>query len=63
MSAQKSPEHHIDTELLKNISVLCVEDEDDTREQLSQFLMSRVGTLRMASNGQEGLEAFKLHKP
>lgn len=63
MSAQKSPEHHIDTELLKNISVLCVEDEDDTREQLLQFLMSRVGTLHTASNGQEGLEAFKLHKP
>ncbi len=53
----------IDPELLKGISVLYVEGEKDVREQLSAFLKRRVGNLYAAGNGQEGLEAFKAHRP
>lgn len=50
-------------ELLKTVSVLFVEDDADVREQLSQFLKRRVGTLYVAENGQEGLEVWRQHKP
>lgn len=48
---------------LKTVSVLFVEDDADVREQLSQFLKRRVGTLYVAENGQEGLELWRRHKP
>lgn len=50
-------------ELLKEVSVLYVEDDLPVRDQLAQFIRRRVGTLHLAANGQEGLEAFSLHKP
>lgn len=50
-------------ELLKNITVLYVEDEEDTQRQLSVFLESRVGTLYTASDGRKGFKLFRKYKP
>ena len=50
-------------DLLKSTSVLYVEDDVDIREQLSRFLERRVGKLYISTNGQEGLEAWRRHKP
>lgn len=48
---------------IKDLAVLYVEDDDEVREQLSQFLRRRVGTLYIAHNGQEGLRAFREYQP
>ncbi len=48
---------------LKNITVLYVEDEDEAREQFTQFLNRLVGVLITAKDGAEGLAAFHEHKP
>jgi PAS domain S-box-containing protein len=48
---------------LHNLSVLYVEDDAQIREQLGQFLRRRVGTLYMADNGLQGLDAFRRYRP
>jgi PAS domain S-box-containing protein len=48
---------------LKDLRVLYVEDDDEIREQLAQFLRRRVGQLFTANNGREGLQAFFQHQP
>lgn len=48
---------------LKTLKVLYVEDDADTRKQLSEFLRRQVGTLITASDGAKGLEAFLEHAP
>jgi len=53
----------LDQYFLKTLTVLYVEDDLDTREQFSEFLRRPVGTLITATNGVEGLEAFKKHRP
>ncbi|MBZ0092451.1 MAG: diguanylate cyclase [Sulfuricellaceae bacterium] len=53
----------VDLTLLKTLSVLYVEDNEDIREQLAQFLRRRVGTLHVAANGQEGLDVFRREQP
>ena len=53
----------MDTEILKKLTLLYVEDEDEIREQLSLFLKRRVGRLYTAANGQEGVEVFRQHRP
>jgi len=53
----------LDQYFLKTLTVLYVEDDLDTREQFSEFLRRPVGTLITATNGVEGLEAFKKHHP
>ncbi|MDD5228244.1 MAG: EAL domain-containing protein [Methylococcales bacterium] len=50
-------------DILKNFTVLCVEDEVDVREELAQFLKRRVKKLYLASNGVEGLALFQEHAP
>lgn len=50
-------------DVLKNFTVLCVEDELDVREELAQFLKRRVKTLYLASNGNEGLTLYQEHMP
>ncbi|MFZ4859222.1 MAG: response regulator [Desulfuromonadaceae bacterium] len=50
-------------EYLKSLTVLFVEDEDDSRELLSAFLSRLVGVLVTAQNGAEGLDAWRQHKP
>jgi two-component system, sensor histidine kinase len=49
-------------ELLKNISLLYVEDNEDTAEEVSIFLSHFFVNLHVATNGVEGLEKFKEHK-
>jgi putative two-component system response regulator len=51
------------TDLLKALTVLYVEDDDDVRELLTRFLKRRVGTLHVGKNGQEGIELFRAHNP
>lgn len=53
----------LDSAFLKTVVLLYVEDDNDVREQLARFLSYRVGTLITATNGAEGLEAFREHRP
>lgn len=48
---------------LKNITVLYVEDDANTREELEFFLESKVLKLYTAKNGKEGLELYKQYSP
>ena len=52
-----------DLDQLKRLTVLYVEDDDDTRDQYSQFLSRIVGVLITAKDGAEGLAAFHEHHP
>jgi len=54
---------HKNKSVLKELKVLYVEDEADAREQFTQFLNRIVGTLVVAQNGAEGLDAYLLHHP
>ena len=49
--------------LLQNLRVLYVEDEDDTRYELSKIIKRRVGKLFIAKNGLEGIESFTENQP
>lgn len=49
--------------ILKNITVLYVEDEKDIRDEMVEFLSSKVKKLYLAENGKEGLEAYKKYSP
>jgi putative two-component system response regulator len=49
----------IDTELMKSLVVLYVEDEEDVREALARYLRRRFAKVDTAENGEEGLEKFK----
>lgn len=46
-----------------DISLLYVEDDQSTREQVSRMLEKSVARLHVAGNGQEGLELFRAHTP
>ena len=48
---------------LKKLSLLYVEDDDNTREELEYFLRNKVKELYVAKNGQEGLEFFEKYQP
>ncbi len=48
---------------IKQVSVLYVEDNDATREEVEYFLKSKVKKLYIASNGEEGLELYKKYSP
>lgn len=50
-------------DLMKSISVLYVEDDEDIRRNLSEFLRRRVGKLYTAANGQEGLDLWRQYQP
>jgi CheY-like chemotaxis protein len=52
-----------DLDRLKGLTVLYVEDDDETRFQYSQFLSRMVGALITAKDGAEGLAAYHLHHP
>jgi CheY-like chemotaxis protein len=45
-----------------DLSILYVEDDDDTREGVSDSLKMRIRELDLAKDGREGLEAFKNKK-
>lgn len=46
-----------------DISILYVEDELITRATIHKMLKSRFRTVLLASDGREGLELFRQHKP
>ena len=48
---------------LKKLSLLYVEDDDNTREELEYFLKNKVKELYVAKNGQEGLDFFEKYQP
>ncbi len=50
-------------EELKTLKVLYVEDEPDVQNALASIIKRRSGELILASNGQEGYEAFVEHTP
>ena len=52
-----------DTNQLKTLNVLYVEDDADTRSQFAHMLGKIVGTLHTAADGAEGLEIFRSAKP
>lgn len=52
-----------DVELLKQFSVMHVEDDTSVRESLMRFLKRRFETIYSAKDGAEGLEIYKEHKP
>jgi PAS domain S-box-containing protein len=53
----------IDFVSLSSISVLYVEDDLDTREEIHSILMSNIGELYVAKDGQEGLALYHKHFP
>lgn len=48
---------------LQSFSILYVEDDDDTREELEMILSSSVKHLYVANNGKDGLALFKQYRP
>ena len=48
---------------LKKLSLLYVEDDENTREELVYFLQNKVDNLYVAKNGQEGFELFEKYQP
>ncbi|WP_022851398.1 GGDEF domain-containing response regulator [Limisalsivibrio acetivorans] len=50
-------------EALKSVSILCVEDEVETRERLAGFLGKNFGEILNASDGTEGLEIYEEKRP
>jgi len=47
---------------LREIDLLYVEDDDETREFVATILKRRVRTIYTAENGQKGLELYNIHK-
>lgn len=50
-------------ELLKETTILYVEDEDIARLSIGSFLKRHAEVLFLATNGNEGLEMYKKHRP
>ena len=50
-------------DVLKNLKVLYVEDDDNTRAGLERFLKRRFGKVYTAENGEKGIESFNEHHP
>ncbi|HIP02303.1 MAG TPA: response regulator [Campylobacterales bacterium] len=53
---------NIDKALFEKLTILYVEDDAHTREEVSFFLKRIVGNLYTAENGKEGFELFQKHK-
>ena len=50
-------------EMLANLKVLCVEDDEFALDEMSNFLKKRVGKVFAATNGDEGIKQYEIHKP
>ncbi|KEA45647.1 chemotaxis protein CheY [Campylobacter mucosalis] len=48
---------------LKNLTILIVEDENDTRELMQEVLKDEFSKVITAQNGDEGLKKFKKYNP
>jgi sigma-B regulation protein RsbU (phosphoserine phosphatase) len=53
----------VNAQMPYDISVLYVEDEDFSREEIHQLLQTRVRQVFVAQNGAEGLELFRKNGP
>ncbi len=53
----------INEELLKDVSLLYVEDDANVMEEAFKFLQRRFAAVYAAKNGREGLEVFKKSRP
>lgn len=51
------------SEELKKVTVLYVEDEDIARLSIGNFLRRQVGELLLAENGSAGLRLYEEHRP
>jgi response regulator RpfG family c-di-GMP phosphodiesterase len=56
------PEANDNGEFLKTLSLLYVEDDEETRELLGRYLGRRFKHLDTAANGAEGLESFRTNR-
>ncbi len=52
-----------DLDYLKNLTLLYVEDEEDTRKEFAHFLRHIFGTLVTVNNGTEALAAYREQLP
>ena len=50
-------------ELLKNYSILYVEDEPNIQKNMAEYLEGYFKTVYLASDGKEGFALYKAHKP
>jgi CheY-like chemotaxis protein len=50
-------------EYLKQMTLLCVEDDESIRNEIAHFLGPRVGQVLTATDGKEGLALFKAQRP
>ncbi|MBF0555105.1 MAG: response regulator, partial [Nitrospirae bacterium] len=50
-------------EILKQISILCIDDDEAIRNVMSATLRRRFGAIYMAQNGKEGLELYIKYEP
>lgn len=48
---------------IEDSSILYIEDDEITRQNLSQFLLSQCNVLYTAADGEEGFALFQKHKP
>ncbi|WP_033917048.1 response regulator transcription factor [Campylobacter sputorum] len=53
----------MNTELLKDLTLLFVEDEDDIRKSMQYAIGDKFRDIIMAQNGDEGLKKFKKYNP
>jgi len=49
----------LDKKIFKKLSILYVEDEESTREEIAFFLQKMCGNVSCAANGEEGLRLFR----
>lgn len=56
-------EYNKDIEILKNYSVLHVEDDTSVRESLMRFLKRRFDSIYTAKDGAEGLQVYLANRP
>lgn len=49
--------------LVKNLSILFVDDDADVRDSMARYLARRVNKVHVAQNGKEGLDSFMAHSP
>lgn len=56
-------EYNKEIELLKDLSVMHVEDDTSVRESLMRFLKRRFTRIYTAKDGAEGLEMYKANRP
>ncbi|HJW02066.1 MAG TPA: HD domain-containing phosphohydrolase [Azospira sp.] len=50
-----------DSDFLRTLSLLYVEDEEEVRRELARYLSRRFARVDVAANGQEGLALFRQH--